>query len=358
MTLPLLVRIPKTITIVDKKVNFLYYFTLLGTITFCIMNAIINRRYLTSIGFSPSISYNVVLASLNDASNFNISSEVVCNDSAWQVSRFAAVRYRCLPWCTPISSGRCKEPVLATTKTHSQEVLVLVSARTQKSGLGGVTLPDTSPPSSSFASYDFDFVPASQVVKVNITYKGILSSAVPVFGTLNRGLKLVNTNLNVITIVNDRNGAKFRRFEPREDVVLSAAEILFLASYSLKDNDLLLHLQQDTFRHSLGPTSLQDVTGSRTHFPAWVLASGAEVRSQLECFNDDLDAKAAGHINVGASLNTPVCILRWQLFATSASIREAASASGPGIVGSAESLGIRIMAAEAAMVLSEHGMGI
>jgi len=221
----------------------------------------------------------------------------------------------------------------------------MVSEKTQQASLSGIALPDTNPSKTATALYEFDFVPASQVIGINITYKAVMWSAVPVFGTLNKNVKLMNTNRNVATIILDRHGAVFRRVAPEEDIVLSTAEILFLASYHLDDYGLLSNLQ-DATRLNMQPANVQDVYGSRTHFPTWVFGSGAEVRAGLECFNDDFDAFAAGFGNIGASLESPACVLKWQLFELSANVREAEPLSGTGIGGSKVSSGVRIMTAE------------
>lgn len=146
-------------------------------------------------------------------------------------------------------------------------------------------------------------------------------------------MKLVNANDNVATIMIDQHGAMFRRFEPKQDIVLSTAEILYLAAYHLDEYGLLMSNLQCDSRMNMTPSNVEDVYGNRTHFPTWVFGSGAEVRSRLKCFNDDLDAHSAGYRVIGAFLQIPACVLTWELFATSGKVHETEPVPGTGKTG-------------------------
>jgi len=142
----------------------------------------------------------------------------------------------------------------------------------------------------------------------NLTFTIHLATAVPSFAfDLNKNVQSISSHRIATTIVFDRTGSVWKRFAPGSDILLSNAEILWVATPVGGE---------DWFRKGVDSWSKYGLFGTPDTLPLWSFMSGCEIGGDLQCFNDDYDMRhfPPDARKPGPSFGTPVCILNFQLY--------------------------------------------
>lgn len=147
-----------------------------------------------------------------------------------------------------------------------------------------------------------------------INHTTTLAASIPGFWAgLNDGIRPVVTQETTTTVVLDREGFVWKLFEPSNAVMMSTAEIAWLAKPL--GGELALHRQLQA-NQDLPPEAKKNCFGTPGMFPLWIFFSGADMGAQISCYNNNYDLPPAvrRYQGVNARFDRPVCVLSFELY--------------------------------------------
>jgi len=322
-------RVPKTVTIQNLRLNLAYVVLVVAVLVYCIWKFMGDLGFTTTINNGPELLMIFDTASLEDASG-RLMPDGLCAHTQWHPSKpatwdlsieHAYLRFRCEAMCKGTVTTDCQDRYEMGEISSVRELAFRLSRTVIEDG-PNVTIPENLGPSIPLPPgtvlQESTFFPAADQVGIQFDVKYALERNVPFFFWTNNGIEprgqtegAQDSAVSIRTVVLDRDGRPWRSFGHGEEVSLKATEVFQAAT-----------------GRSTGavPAGLEgyvngSATGSYSEFPFWVYLSGSLVDATVDCFTNDHDLRSRGNSNsnvdwsMSSSPAEPVCLLQFAIVA-------------------------------------------
>jgi len=298
--------IPRETRIDSVRLNAMFVVLWLGALFFCIWDLIVNLKYTTRI---RTIAVVEVWGSENATSNDperDEAFEELCKQGRLGERKVICLK-KCLdnsPW---LGDRTCYYSSELIQRPRYDEMVVTTNKWANTFGPAVEKHYGLSPYHENTL-----FHYGSSVF--NLEYTAALATAVPGFWPgLNDVIPRVTTSSKATTIILDRNGNVFKRFEPDDDIQMTPPEVLWAAQPIRGDDDLFHRLKNRTlFKNMTRP----QILGSPDALPVWSFFRGVDIGGQLSCYNHHNDLRSAmrNSQDVIVTFGRPVCVLNLTLY--------------------------------------------
>eukprot|EP00931_Biecheleriopsis_adriatica_P020479 TRINITY_DN13676_c0_g1_i1.p1 TRINITY_DN13676_c0_g1~~TRINITY_DN13676_c0_g1_i1.p1 ORF type:complete len:735 (+),score=112.32 TRINITY_DN13676_c0_g1_i1:47-2206(+) len=289
------VNIPKTVKIANAKLSILNNLLTAGISVFVIWSFFADRKYSATVSNWPSTTLDIDAGTLP-----TLARPKLCNfnPSARQLADYSVPSFLCASLCnmSEMTSASCFSISNGWQSNSYQDISVHTGYNTQMWK------------ARNNESWDVMSLPWAGNMHLVFEYSYRLAAEVPwVFG-LNANIAARGSNINSYTLVLDRSGRPWKRFEPGEKIILSIAELVYIASGTRSKSELF-----DAIYQAL--QDFEDDPDSSVRLPHGIYIQGVTLEAQINCFSDKSDMHAATssrtsvteHMHVSGT--TPACLL-------------------------------------------------
>eukprot|EP00931_Biecheleriopsis_adriatica_P017497 TRINITY_DN12539_c0_g1_i3.p1 TRINITY_DN12539_c0_g1~~TRINITY_DN12539_c0_g1_i3.p1 ORF type:complete len:846 (-),score=108.88 TRINITY_DN12539_c0_g1_i3:2-2539(-) len=298
------VSFPKTVKVTNFKLSVMHIFLSLAMALFVVWSFITKKQYTTTIPNNPTASADFVDQFLEsvDVEERLCQGETAnwfrADESPGALPGDFFLRVSCDDICTldNMNGFDCRRyGEIAQVNSYKDISIYTGYMDTNLSGME--------------SRLESVFYPWSGSIQLSVSYRYKLAVEVPWFFGLNQRVADRGSNENSHTLVLDRDGRPFKHFAPAEVVMLSVAELVYIATGDrLKSKSNPVH-------EALRPFEDEELPDSPSRLPEWVYVQGVTVEVRVNCFSDNYDIPSAtfsgGFLPKGliASGATPVCLL-------------------------------------------------
>jgi len=273
----MLFYLPRTTLIDNVRLNAIFVVLVLGALVFCIWDVIANLKYTTRIGSVASVLVYGFVNVSNAWARDKDFGEICKKGRLGNNNAICPEVCLTLIWTGDVSCYFIEE---FASKPRYDEMHLIIGAKLETSGpaverIYGIPIHKVN---SLYYYYNS---------KVVLEYTAELATPVPGFWAgLNDVVPRVTTSRMARTIILDRSGNIFKRFEPDEVIKMTIAEVLWTARPIGGEDALFDSLKRTTMFENM---TRSQILGSPDALPVWTYFTGVDIGGQLSCYNHNND---------------------------------------------------------------------